>query len=109
MKRHHAARRPDDVEAALSALVRMRVADLRRVWVEWFGDDGGLIIGAIAYHPSSLEWSYVILGRDIYGRFHALDLDTGLRDLEEARRLLVEKMTRAAAAGNQVLPIPPLR
>jgi hypothetical protein len=72
--------------------------------VEWFTDDAGAVLGAIAYHHDDLEWSSVVLGPDNHGGFRALNRDAGLRVLDDARRLVVEKMAIASRAGDQVLP-----
>jgi hypothetical protein len=83
---------------------RVSLNGLTHKAIEWFADDAGIVLGAIAYHPVNLEWSYVIMGRDIYGKFGALDLDTGLCDLDVVRRLLLEKMTaRVTAASKNAL------
>ena len=55
--------------------------------VEWFADDAG----AVTYQQSDLAWSLVVLGRDHHGNLRALDRDAGLHDLDDARRVLVEK------------------
>ena len=83
---------------------RVTVDGLTLRAVEWFADDGGVVLGVIAYHPADLAWALVILGRDIYGKFRALDRDRGLRDLDEARRTLVEKMV--LASGRKALTAP---
>jgi hypothetical protein len=63
--------------------------------VEWFADDAGAVLGAIAYDHFDLEWSVVVLGRDDHGQFRALDRDGGMHVLDDARRILVEKMALA--------------
>ena len=70
--------------------------------IEWFTDDVGVVLGAIAYDERNLDWSFVVLGRDHRGKFCALDRDVGLGDLNDARRLLVEKMTQVVALGEQM-------
>lgn len=65
--------------------------------VEWFADDTGVVLGAIAYDKSDLQWSFVVLGRDHDGEFRALDHDAGLRVLDDARRLLLERMASGVA------------
>jgi hypothetical protein len=70
--------------------------------VEWFADDANVVLGAIAYHHFDLEWSFVVVGRDDHGQYRALDRDAGLRDLDHARRCLVEKMAIALVTGDQV-------
>ena len=69
--------------------------------VEWFADDTDAVLGAIAYHQSDLDWSFVVLGRDHLGTFRALDRAAGLQVLDDARRLVVEKMAMALATGDQ--------
>jgi hypothetical protein len=70
--------------------------------VEWFADDAGTVFGAITYQQLDLAWSLVVLRRDHHGNFRALDRDAGLRDLDDARRVLVEKMALRVATGDQV-------
>jgi hypothetical protein len=67
--------------------------------VEWFADDQGAVLGAIAYHQTNLEWSLVVLGRDRHGRFYTFDRQAGLPVLDEARHLVLEKMGVALASG----------
>jgi hypothetical protein len=74
--------------------------------VEWFADDAGVVLGAIAYHRFQLDWSFIVLGRDHGGGFRAIARETGLRDLGEARRLLVEKMATAKTIRDHVPPPP---
>ena len=63
---------------------------------------GALVLGAIAYHQSLLDWSFIVLGRDGGGGFRPIACDTGLRDLGHARRLLVERMAMALRTGDHV-------
>jgi len=65
--------------------------------VEWFADDTGAILGAIAYHHFDLDWSIVVFGRDDTGDFRRLDRCAGLTILDDARHLLVNKMAIALA------------
>ena len=67
--------------------------------VEWFADDAGAILGAIAYDQFDLEWSLVVVGQDNHGTFRALDRAAGLRVLDDARLLLIEKMATALATA----------
>jgi hypothetical protein len=45
--------------------------------VEWFADEAGAVVGAIGY-DMRIYWSFMILGRDIHGKFRALNRDVGL-------------------------------
>jgi hypothetical protein len=81
---------------------RSRLARLTDQAVEWFADDAGAVLGAIAYHRFQLDWSFIVLARDSVGKFRAIARDTGLPDLGEARRLLVEKMATAKMTRRHV-------
>ena len=72
--------------------------------LEWFADDAGVILGAIVYHESALDWSFVILTRDTDGDFRTLDRGTGLHSLDEARRLLFSRMETALATATEGKP-----
>jgi hypothetical protein len=63
--------------------------------VEWFADDAGAILGAIAYDQFDLKWSLVVLGQDNHGKFRALHREAGLRVLDDTRLLLIERMAMA--------------
>jgi hypothetical protein len=65
--------------------------------VEWFADDSGNRLGAIAYYESDLNWSIVVLDRGRQANFGALYLEFGFWSCDDARRLLFEKM--AATVG----------
>jgi hypothetical protein len=67
--------------------------------IEWFADDTGVILGAIAYDQCDLKWSFVVLGQDNHGTFRALHREAGLRVLDDARLLLIEKMAIALATA----------
>jgi hypothetical protein len=83
------------------------LADLTSKAVEWFADDSGTVLGAIAHHQSDLNWSLVVLGLDDQGRFRALYLDFGFWNCDEARQLLFAKMQTAVATGRPVAGPPP--
>jgi hypothetical protein len=67
--------------------------------VEWF-DDADAVLGALAFDECDLAWSLVVLGRDQRGQFRALDRDGGLHVLDDARRVLVEKMALATGISS---------
>jgi hypothetical protein len=81
---------------------RARVARHTDQAVEWFADDTGTVLGAIAYHHLDLDWSLVVLRRNRDGTFCASDRAAGLCVLDDARRLLLDKMERACAISEPV-------
>lgn len=87
----------DRIRSARSALARLTNHD-----VEWFADDTGLVLGAIAYHQVLLDWSFIVLERDHSGEFRPVACDVALRDLGEARRLLLEKMATVKPTRGEV-------
>ena len=62
---------------------------------EWFGDDTSLVLGAIAYRPLDLSWSFVVVIMDHPGQCLTADRESGFRDHAEARRQLLEHMALA--------------
>jgi hypothetical protein len=48
--------------------------------VEWFADDRGVIIGALARDRTDNDWSFVVLGRDERGAFRAIEFDVSIED-----------------------------
>jgi hypothetical protein len=66
--------------------------------VEWFADDTGLVVGAIALHDSNL-WSFVVL-RHVRGAFRAMGLDYGFNGPDHARRLLRARMERTLVSNS---------
>jgi hypothetical protein len=87
----------DQIRSARSALARAT-----NDAVEWFADDTGLVIGAIAYHQVLLDWSFIVFERDNRGGFRSVACEVALRDLGEARRLLVENMARVKSTLGDV-------
>jgi hypothetical protein len=85
---------------------RARVARHTDQAVEWFADDTGTVLGAIAYHHLDLDWSLVVLRRNGDGTFRASDRATGLCVLDDARRLLLDKMETACAISDPVVAAP---
>src|SRR5687768_13931429 len=71
--------------------------DLTSKAVEWFADDTGAVLGAIAHHVSDLNWSFVVLGRNHHADFRAIYLDFGFWNADDARGVLFKKMESALA------------
>src|SRR5258708_6043775 len=78
---------------------RSALARLTGTPVEWFADDTGSVFGAIVRDRSAPDWSFVILVGDINGQFRALHFDTGLRNVEDARRLVPARMEAVLNSG----------
>jgi hypothetical protein len=79
------------------------LARLTQHAIEWFADDAAPIVGAIASHGSGLDWSFVILKHDRYGKVRAVDLDFGIRGPEAARQRLFDRMATALEASDSPL------
>ena len=82
---------------------RARVARHTDQAVEWFANDNETVLGALAYHHLSLDWSLVVLRRNSDDTFRASDRAAGLSVLDDARRLLLDKMEVACAATDPVV------
>jgi len=89
-------------EFATFNAARVRVARHTDKAVEWFADETGTILGAIAYHHLALDWSLVVLKQNGDGTFRAVERAAGLRVLDDARRLLIDKMTTARKTDDRI-------
>jgi hypothetical protein len=83
---------------------RLTLNGRTRTVVEWFADDTGVLLGSVACHESDHDWSFMVLKRDIYGKFHVVHLETHCRDVDDARRLLFERMAIVLGASDAVPP-----
>jgi hypothetical protein len=70
--------------------------------VEWFADDSGDFIGAIAHQESDLNWSIVILVRKPHANFRAHYLDFGFWNCDDARQQLFDTMEMAIATRGNI-------
>jgi hypothetical protein len=71
---------------------------------EWFGDDGGIVIGVIALDRADKDWFIAVLGRDVHGDFRAIDVESCVKEIDDARRQLLAMMEKALATGERVFP-----
>jgi hypothetical protein len=84
---------------------RARMARHTDQAVEWFADDTETVLGAIAYHHLTLDWSLVVLRRDGDGPFRAMYRAAGLCVLDDTRRLVLEHMETARVAEDRVYDV----
>ena len=73
---------------------------------EWFADDAGVVLGAIAYHQFDFDWSCLVLRLDGEGKVVVRHRAAGFRDHDDAWRLLLEKMASAVATATKPCPPP---
>ena|SRR6478735_8611919 len=71
---------------------------------EWFADDGGVVIGLIAIDKADKDWFIGVLGRDERGTFRAIDVESSLQNIDDARIQLIAMMEKALATGLMVFP-----
>jgi hypothetical protein len=71
---------------------------------EWFADDSGVVIGVIALYKSDHDWFIGVLGRDERGIFRAIDVESCIGNIDEARVQLIKKMEEAVSTGERVFP-----
>jgi hypothetical protein len=71
---------------------------------EWFADDSGIVIGLIALDKSDNDWFIGVLGRDARGTFRAIDVESCIASIDDARVQLIEKMETALATGERIFP-----
>jgi hypothetical protein len=71
---------------------------------EWFADDDGVVIGVIALDKADQDWLIAVLGRDARGDFRAIDVESCITKIDEARSQLLAMMERALATGERTFP-----
>ena len=71
---------------------------------EWFADDDGIVIGVIAKDKADQDWFIAVLGRDVRGDFRAIDVESCIRNIDEARSQLLAMMEKKLATGERTFP-----
>jgi hypothetical protein len=71
---------------------------------EWFADDDGIVIGVIALDKADQDWFIAVLGRDVRGDFRAIDVESCIRKIDDARSQLLAMMEKALATGERTFP-----
>jgi hypothetical protein len=71
---------------------------------EWFADDDGILIGVVALDRSDKDWFIVVLGRDVHGDFRAIDVESCIGEIDDARSQLLAMMEKALATGERTFP-----
>jgi hypothetical protein len=71
---------------------------------EWFADDDGVVIGVIALDRTDQDWLIAVLGRDTHGDFRAIDVESCIRTINEARSQLLAMMEKVLATGVRTFP-----
>ena len=72
--------------------------------IEWFADDEKSVIGVVARDRSDNDFSIAVLGRDERQKFRAIDTDVSIQNVNDARAQLIEKMERALATREKIVP-----
>src|SRR5689334_20312995 len=72
--------------------------------LEWFADDGGIVIGVIALDLADQDYFVGVLGPDGSGVFRAIDVESCLETVDDARAELMSRMQKALASGETVFP-----
>src|SRR5262249_6020840 len=71
---------------------------------EWFADSKGTLLGVIALDRADQDWFIGALGRDDRGQFRAIDVDSCIENLDDARNQLLAKMEKIRASGKRIFP-----
>jgi hypothetical protein len=73
---------------------------------EWFADDAGILIGVLAFDKADKDYFIAVLGRDAHGDFRAIDVESCVKDIGEARRQLLSMMEKTLSTGTTTFPQP---
>jgi hypothetical protein len=71
---------------------------------EWFADDTGVVIGLIALDKRDQDWFIGVLGPDERGVFRAIDVESCIENIDDARAQLIKKMEGAVSTGERIFP-----
>jgi hypothetical protein len=84
----------------------IRVPGIENMFEEllYYADETGAVIGLVARDRVDNDWGWLIIGRDEYGQFRAVDNGMKLSSEEAARDALITAMEELVASGQQIFP-----
>jgi len=88
---------------AYVAWTRSPIAEAVGVELEFFSNDAETLIGVIVKDRTDRDHGFVLLGRDLKGRFRCIDVACSMSKTE-ARHSLLRSLHRHAASGDDVFP-----
>lgn len=89
---------------ALVGFTRNPAASFFSQELEWYSDSEERILGILILDTEDDDFGYVILGRDEYKRFRAIDLEVSFEEADTARTRLFELMERISLTGQDIFP-----
>ena len=76
--------------------------------VGWFADDSGGFLGVVLQDDTDGDWGFVVLARDQFFAFRAIDMESGIASRREAARELQIHIAGLAAKPQRVFHQEPL-
>lgn len=70
----------------------------------WFTDESDAFLGVIVYDEIDADWGYVVLARDQFFQFRAIELDSSLPTRDAARSELQRQMAKLLAGPQRLFP-----
>jgi hypothetical protein len=70
----------------------------------WFSDDTGSFLGVVVHDVEDNDWVYVVLARDQYFQFRAIDVESGLPFRDMAREALQLKIAQLLSSPQRIFP-----
>jgi hypothetical protein len=83
---------------------RPEVAGMFGREVEWFADEGRVLVGIVIRDKPDRDWSWVLLGRDEKGVFRAIENEVSLDGRQKARQRLVARLKANLRSGKEIFP-----
>ena len=71
---------------------------------EWYSDQARNVIGALTFDTEDNDWGYIILGKDEEGDFCGIELEVSKQSPEQARDLLIQKLSELEESGQTMFP-----
>lgn len=75
--------------------------------VGWFAEETNAFLGVVLRDKIDDDWGYVVLARDQYFTFRAIDVESSLPSRDMARRALQQKIVQLLRAPQRVFPQTP--
>jgi len=70
----------------------------------WFSDESNAFLGVITLDKTDKDWGYIVLARDEYFQFRAIEFEVSFPSREKALMKLQHKMVRLLSSPQRIFP-----
>jgi len=72
--------------------------------IEWFSNKNNAVLGVVLMDKTGKDYVAMVLGRDEAGVFRSIDSKVSIKKIDEARKILIEKMESHSKNGAEEFP-----